>query len=124
MKMKLLEVVAIGERMTRIEQAGIKFNPMGTVRYGRHRNAVFAHVEPYVAQVRKLYDEGEKNEANFLKAQDTAAAAVNGEMVELTLPPPVPASWITHPPEGGPEVFQSMMKLVDVVFAETESPPA
>lgn len=122
MKRKLVDVLVMAKAIEILEAAEPKMEltPKGTYRYHRARAAIFAHAETFRASVRDLYAKGPQTPEAFYAAQQTAVDAVDGEEIELQLPPPVPSEWVVSFPPMGPGEHEAMMKLTDTLFGETD----
>jgi len=108
--------------MKRVEAGGMKLTVKGNLRYHRHRKAVFAHVDPFIESIKELYSKGEQTPEGANKAQAEALESINGEEVELLLPPPIPESDIIEIPSTTPDDFFAMSKLTDLVLGQPEEP--
>jgi hypothetical protein len=117
MKLKLTEVLGIGEAMNRLEQSGIQFTVKGTLRWARTRKAVFEHVDLFTESIRKIYQAGEPTQEAAMKAQQEAFVAIDGDEVEIHLPQPIPEEAILEIKCSGPAEHAAMMKLCQLVFA-------
>jgi len=122
MKKKLIEVLILGKAMDCLESQKLQFTPAGEIRYTRARNAVRVHRESFQKQVQEAYEkEGVQSREAFQKAHDTVLEAINGEEVELQLPPPIPVEWILELPTPSAAEHDAIAVLTDVVLGTPDS---
>lgn len=123
MKKKLTDVLVINRAMTILEEAVIEFDAPNSVRWDRHRNAVLAHAGPVIKSIQELYEKGEHTPEGAEKANRTILEAINGEEVELQLPPLIPESSILERKKQGPEERAAMRAILDVVIGQPQKDP-
>jgi hypothetical protein len=120
----ILEVIKIAEAMMVLEREddggvpGFRLNVRGQLRWAAARKAIFVHVDA----VRQLYtkaleDEQDKTEAGTKRAIESVDAALEGELIDLPLPPPIQAELIESLPIGGPTLFPVLAALSGVILS-------
>jgi len=119
----ILEVIKIAEAMLALEREddggipGFRLNVRGQLRWAAARKAIFTHVDAVRPLYAKAVEDGQdKTEEGSRRAIESVDAALEGELIDLPLPPPIQAELIESLP-AGPTLFPHLATLSGVILS-------